>query len=92
MSKTTLDDILETLVTGVEADPQHIEEEVNYTKQALLRWVADEVIGEDDKNYPYEESDLVDIEGYNKLMGGRNLLRREQIARLAQHGYKGENQ
>lgn len=46
--------------------------------KAFKQAVDKHVIGEDDKNYPFAESDIVNIEGYNTLMGGRNLLRREQ--------------
>lgn len=49
---------------------------------AIKQAVDEHVIGEDDKNYPFAESEIVNIEGYNTLMGGRNLLRREQHVAL----------
>lgn len=49
---------------------------------AIKQAVDKHVIGEDDKNYPFSESEIVNIEGYNTLMGGRNLLRREQHVAL----------
>lgn len=39
---------------------------------AIKQAVDKHVIGEDDKNYPFAESEIVNIEGYNTLMGGRN--------------------
>lgn len=54
------------------------------TIKAIKQAVDKHVIGEDDKNYPFAESEIVNIEGYNTLMGGRNLLRREQ--RVALYG------
>ena len=53
-------------------------------KQAILRWVADEVIGEDD-NVRLEHSDSAMTK-----KGERNWVRHEQRKILAKHGYKGD--
>ena len=46
-------------------------------KQAILRWVADEVIGEDQPDIGESSHE-------------RNILRRQLREVLAEHGYKGD--
>ena len=46
-------------------------------KQAILRWVADEVIGEDQPDIGESSHE-------------RNILRRQLREILAEHGYKGD--
>ena len=48
----------------------------NDAKQAILRWVADEVIGEDQPDIGESSHE-------------RNILRRQLREILARHGYKG---
>ena len=55
------------------------------TKQAILRWVADEVIGRNTDT----KSTETEIESYDLHV--QNLLKEEQRKILAQHGYKGDS-
>ena len=55
------------------------------TKQAILRWVADEVIGRNTDT----KSTETEIESYDLHV--QNLLKEEQRKILAQNGYKGDS-
>lgn len=57
-------------------------------KQAILRWVADEVIGENETGI-ITNPDSVD---YGEHYSNVYVDREEQRKILAQHGYKGANQ
>lgn len=96
MSKTTLDEIFNMFEGGVHAKgsdkggyptyftkpyPLWVEERKRAARQAILRWVADEVIGEDSDTYDWQKD--VDVNGV------KDDLRDEQRKILAQHGYKG---
>lgn len=78
-----LDDVLQNAYTVGQQFGMTTEE----LKQAVLRWVADEVIGKD-------ESQKTESGDKNKApwTNGRNNLRQQQRNTLAQHGYKGANQ
>lgn len=69
------------------AQIESMSSELDETKQAILRWVADEVIGED------EEETIEDKLGgkyrFNSNKRRRNRVRRSQRKILAEHGYKG---
>ena len=79
MSKSTLD----TILSSHGAEEGELTESL---KQAILRWVADEVI-----NAPIDYS--ISPDGYTKGMGvAEKRLRGLQYKILAQHGYKGANQ
>lgn len=58
------------------------------TKQAFLRWVADEVVGEDKIIPTVAALSPEFLDAYYK---GRKHLRLEQRQVLVQHGYKGED-
>ena len=53
-------------------------------KQAILRWVADEVIGEDEEIVHYK---TMQADNVNQII--RNSQRQKQRNILARHGYKG---
>lgn len=52
-------------------------------KQAILRWVADEVIGEDEEIVHYK---TMQADNVNQII--RNSQRQKQRNILARHGYK----
>lgn len=88
----TLDDILEQhreWMRGIRTD-RLVGTSNEKTKQAILQWVADEVIlkpqGRNDKDIGAMSNTA------KRTRGNRNELRREQIQTLVQHGYKGANQ
>ena len=66
-------------VTAEEAD--HIQERA---KQAILRWVADEIIGEDEEIVHHK---TMQANNDNQII--RNSQRQKQRNILARHGYKG---
>lgn len=89
MSKTTLDEIFddyEMIGETFSTNPKETKD-IPYLKQAILHWVADEVIGED------EEETIEDKLGgkyrFNSNKRRRNKVRRNQRKILAQNGYKG---
>lgn len=90
MSKTTLDSIIlqyrAELNQGLNELAGHGTPE-EQLRRAILRWLENEVIGEDD-----EQVILPDQDGFIAMQRtvGRNQLRAEQRKVLAQHGYKGE--
>ena len=92
-----LDDILENLCSDVMPDEDghsqyESEDEQNeakdnsvaYTKQAILRWVADEVIGDDEEIVHHK---TIQANNDNQII--RNSQRQKQRNILARHGYKG---
>lgn len=102
MSKTKLDEILFNLCDlsyasfTTQEEVNRVADQLDYdraeAKQAILRWVADEVIG----TKRYQEYRLIDTEYASTrkekvyLSDGisRNKLRKEQLEILARHGYK----
>lgn len=80
MSKT-----LDTILSNHGAEEGELTESL---KQAILRWVADEVIGENETGV-ITDPDSVD---YGKHYSNVYVDRDEQRIILAQHGYKGANQ
>ena len=103
MSKTTLDSIIlqyrAELNQGLNELAGHGTPE-EQMKRAILRWVADEVIGNNGKLKRVKNAYRRDISGYTESMTkvsledgrSRNRLRNEQRKILAKHGYKGYNQ
>lgn len=91
MSETILEDILHLVYLAgwndklLDKSATYVPEEnrvKQHTKQAILRWVADEVIGRYENN----------VRGDGRITAShRNELRYEQRKILAQHGYKGAN-
>jgi len=58
------------------------------TKQAILRWVADEVIGENETGVITDYNSVDYGQSYSNVYVDRD----EQRKILAQHGYKGADQ
>ena len=79
--------------------PGTMDEFVPEAKRAILRWVADEVIGNNGKLKRVKNAYRHDISGYTESMTkvsleegrSRNRLRNEQRKILAKHGYKGDS-
>ena len=103
MSKTTLDEIFddyEMIGETFSTDPKDTKD-IPYLKQAILRWVADEVIGDTRllTNYYNQDTDDYDVDGAidagswdDIFEAGSQQTINEQLKILAQHGYKGANQ
>lgn len=84
-TENTLDETLHKLyLQGFSDTPTATKQypNVDKAKQAILHWVATEVIGENESGRHLESP------AWN-VVGGRNEIRNEQRKILAQHGYKG---
>lgn len=96
MSKTTLDESLECLYriaadTELKADRSdpYAFDGVAEAKQATLRWVADEVVGEMEETVRTKPFNFTADAIISSDIRARNSLRAEQREILSQHGYKG---